>query len=107
MFAYDGLLDLVYGQACLAKLKRVKKHMMLGHEAYTWQHIDPDTFRCALEHLMAHKEPYYRVEIVPGDAVNNEVKYDSFGVPEFDLLDSVDTVLADQGFDIKPQSIED
>ena len=34
-------------------------------------------------------------------------KYDSFGVPEFDLLDSVDSVLADQGFDIMPRSIED
>ena len=108
MFAYDGLLDLVYGQACLEKLKSVKKHMMLGHEAYTWADIDPDTFRCALEHLMAHKEPYYRMEIVPGEAVNvNVAKYDSFGVPEFDLLDSVDSVLADQGFDIMPRSIED
>ena len=23
--------------------------------------IDPDTFRCAIEYLMAHKKPYYRM----------------------------------------------
>ena len=82
-----------------------------------WKYIYPDTFRCALENLIGHREPYCRMEIAPVKNVSGVIDIDalfdervhtlagpdSFEAPELDLFNTFNTVNKNQGFDIIPR----
>ena len=53
----------------------------LEETSYVWQHFAPDTFKSACMYLMAHKEPFERI-----DATGEEDR-DSWTTLEFNDLD--------------------
>ena len=90
---YDGLLELIYGRASCERVVGLIPKLLSGRIQYAWKHLSPDTFKSACEYLMAHKEPYERMQCAPPDVVDIDnieecQDADDWIIPEFDKIDN-------------------